>query len=351
MKFAVLTSGGDAPGMNGAISGVVRAALARGHAVLGIRDGYTGLLERAVQTLDLPAVTGIAKYGGTVLGSAREPRMRCLDGVLEARAALDELGVDGLVVIGGNGSLAGAHAVAGSRCKVLGLAASIDNDVGHTRMCIGVDTAINTIVEACDRITDTATAHRRVFVVEVMGRKSGFLAMRAGLAAEAEVILQAESAQPREEVMAHIRSVIRKAFSPERAKRRVLVIRAEGARVSTPELVEGIRRILPEEAPGVSVRETVLGHLVRGGRPSQADRVMAQRLGFGAVLALESGLDDVMLGWDVPGDHGASTSDNRVRAVGLESVLEETQRLLDGTSPVAAARLALLQKAEGILAV
>lgn len=350
MRIAVLTSGGDAPGMNGAVSGVVKAAVAEGHEVVGIRDGFTGLLERSVEPLDLRTVTGIAKLGGTVLGSAREDRMRTPEGAARARSSLEALRADGLVVIGGNGSLTGASTLVGGRCRVVGLPASIDNDVGHTRMSIGVDTAINTIVDACDRITDTASAHRRVFVVEVMGRQSGFLAMRAGLAAEAEAILYGESKLSSEEVLERIREVVRRSFDPVRRKRRVLIIRAEGASLGTRELVDGLARILPEDAPGVSVRETVLGHLVRGGRPSQADRVMAQRLGFGAVLALQAGLDDVMLGWDVPGDFGEPTTDNRIRANRLGDVIEETGRLLAGTSPVAEARLGLLRKVEEIMA-
>lgn len=352
VRIAVLTSGGDAPGMNSALSGAVKAAAVRGHDIVGIRDGYTGLLDGRSEPLDLIRATGIIQMGGTVLGSAREPRMTKPEGREAALAALVKLGCEALVVVGGNGSLTGAHllAEASQEVRVVGLPASIDNDIGHTRMAIGVDTAINTIVEACDRISDTATAHRRVFVVEVMGRESGFLAMRAGTAVEAEAILCTENDRPKSEVLERLRGVIRRSFDPSRQKRRVLVIRAEGASISTQELVEGLRAHLAEDAPGVSVRETVLGHLVRGGRPSQYDRVMGQRLGFGAVLALEAGHHGVMLGWDVPGEAGQATPDGRVRAVDFGEVLEETRRLLDGTSPVAEARLRLLQMADEAIA-
>ncbi|RMG15800.1 MAG: ATP-dependent 6-phosphofructokinase [Deltaproteobacteria bacterium] len=351
MKLAVLSSGGDAPGMNAAIRTVVKVGLARGHSVVGVRDGYAGLMEGAFRPLALEEVDGLSGRGGTCLGSARSARFHEAEGRARAAEALAAAGVSGLVVIGGNGSLTGAHHLAREApVKVVGVPASIDNDIGHTRLAIGVDTAVNTIVEACDRIIDTASAHRRAFVVEVMGRDSGFLAMRAGLAAEADAILYAEKKESEDELVERLRGVLRHTFRPGRGKRWCLIVKAEGVKVPTPRLVERLRAQIEEDAPGVEVREVVLGHVVRGGRPSQTDRVIAQRLAFAAVLALEAGMSDRMAAWECPAEVGHPTEDPRVRLVPLAEVLEETRRLLDGTSPVVAARKALLSAAEPILA-
>ncbi len=337
--------------MNAAIHSVVKVAIARGHEALGVRDGYSGLMRGDLQLMGLRDVDGISRFGGTVLGSARALAFTEAKGRAEAARALAEQKVDGLVVIGGNGSLTGAHHFAQeSACRVVGIPASIDNDVGHTLTCIGVDTAVNTIVQACDRISDTATAHRRAFIVEVMGRDSGFLAMRAGIAAEADAILYAERAQTEQQIIDTLRALFRRSFSPERGKRRVLVMKSEGVGVPTARLVEALREHLAEDAPGVSLRETVLGHVVRGGPPSQSDRVVAQRLAFGAAMAIEDGETDIMVGWEVPGGHGTATEDPRVRRVALADVLSETAQLLDGRSPLTQARLGLLAKTEAVLA-
>jgi 6-phosphofructokinase 1 len=336
--------------MNAAVRTVAKLAAARGHEAMAVRDGYSGLMAGTIEPLGVREVDGISRLGGTILGSARAPEFHDKEGRARALAAMDEHRVDGLIVIGGNGSLTGAHMLAQESDKhVVGVPASIDNDIGHTRTAIGVDTAVNTIVEACDRITDTATAHRRAFVVEVMGRDCGFLAMRAGIAAEADAILYAESGQSDDEIVERLRGIIRTSFSAERDKRRVLIIKSEGVRIPTVELCDRLRSHLDEDAPGVSLRETVLGHVVRGGRPSQTDRVVAQRLAFGATLAVEDGATDVMVGWEVPAEAGDATADPRVRRVALADVLSETARLLDGTSPVTQARVALLRQAEKVL--
>ncbi len=352
MRIGVLTSGGDAPGMNAAVRTIAVVGKGRGHEVFGIRRGYEGLLAGDWVALELPAVSGIARFGGTMLGSARSAVFPTPEGQRAAKERLAELGLDALVVIGGNGSLAGAHALAADRpCRIVGLPASIDNDIGHTGMSIGVDTAVNTIVEACDRISDTARAHRRAFVVEVMGRHCGFLAMRSGIAAEADAILYGEDgALSEDELVDRLIEVLRQCFAPDRNKMRALIIKAEGVKVPTRTVVERLQAFLDREIPGVDVRETVLGHVVRGGNPSALDRVIAQRLGFGAVLALEHGAHDVMLGWDVPYDHGQPTKDNHVRTIPIAEVLEETQRILDGTSPVVKTRLALLDAVRHLLA-
>ncbi|MCB9678520.1 MAG: 6-phosphofructokinase [Alphaproteobacteria bacterium] len=351
MRIGVLTSGGDSPGMNAAIRSVVKASIARGHAVVGIRNGYEGLLAADMVELQLNDVDGISRFGGTMLGSARSLYFPTPEGQADARRRVKEAGLDGLVVIGGNGSLAGAHALSDGRpCQVVGLPASIDNDIGHSRLCIGVDTAVNTIVEACDRISDTARAHRRAFVVEVMGRHSGYLAMRAGIAADADAILYAEEGLDEETLVQRLRKLLQQSFSDARDKKRVLIVKAEGVTVPTARIVERLAKFLETDAPGVGIRETILGHVVRGGSPSAMDRLIAQRLALGAVLGLEAGVHDAMLAWEPSEGVGAATRDPSVAIVPLAEVLAETQRMLDGTSASTKARVALLQAYGSLLA-
>lgn len=352
MRLAVLTSGGDSPGMNAALRTIVAAGHQRGHEVLGVRRGYQGLLEGDMGPLDPAAVEGITRLGGTILGSSRSTEFPTPEGQAKAKARLRDAGASGLVVIGGNGSLAGAHLLAEEGgLAVVGLPASIDNDVGHCGLAIGVDTAVNTIVEACDRISDTARAHRRAFVVEVMGRSCGYLAMRAGLAAEADAILYGEQNLTDDAIVERLRGVLRRCFAPGGYKKRVLIVKSEGVSMKTSVLVERLGRHLADDAPGADVREIVLGHVVRGGSPSATDRVIGQRLGYAAVLALESGRSDVMLGWDVPGGFGEKTGDPQIRVIPLAEVLAETSRLLDGTSPVIKRRMAMLAQVEDLLAI
>ncbi len=351
MRVAVLTSGGDAPGMNAVVRTVAVAGSARGWQVLGVRRGYDGLMKGDVIPLEFDAVDGITRLGGTILGSARCAPFAAPEGRAQASARVRELGIDALVVVGGNGSLTGAHLLAqGHPCQVVGLPASIDNDIGHCGLAIGVDTAVNTIVEACDRISDTARAHRRAFIVEVMGRQCGFLAMRAGIAAEADAILYSERQPSEDDLVAKLRDVLRRCLGPTGRHRRALIIKAEGVAVSTARLCERLQAHLHEDAPGVDIRPTILGHVVRGGNPSAMDRLIGQRLGYGAVLAVAAGLTDVMLGWDVPEMVGVATPDPYVRIVPLEEVLTETVRLLDGTSPLVRRRIELLSQVEDLLA-
>jgi 6-phosphofructokinase 1 len=355
MRIAVLTSGGDAPGMNAALRTIAVAGAQRGHSVLGIRHGYHGLLQGDVTALDYAAVDGITRSGGTILGSSRSAEFPTPEGQKRARARVAELGIDALVTIGGNGTLTGAHLLGTGEsprpCLVVGLPGSIDNDIGHSGLAIGVDTAVNTIVEACDRIADTAQAHRRAFVVEVMGRACGFLAMRAGVAAEADAILYGENNMSDDELVARTRTVLQRCFAPGGHKKRALILKSEGVKMSTHALVERLAVHLREDAPGVDIRETVLGHVVRGGNPSALDRMVAQRLGYGAVLACEDGAHDVMLGWEVPGGFGDKTPDHSIRRVPITEVLAETARLLDGTSPVIRKRMELLRQVEDLLAI
>jgi 6-phosphofructokinase 1 len=349
MRIAILTSGGDAPGMNAAVRAVAVIGAARGHEVIGIKNGYAGLLANETRPLEADSLEGITRQGGTILGSSRCLEMMTPEGLARAGDALVKLGVEGLVVVGGNGSLTGAHALRTAPVKIVGLPASIDNDVGHAGLAIGVDTAVNTIVDACDRISDTARAHRRCFIVEVMGRNCGFLAMRAGIAAEADAVLYGEAGLDESLLRARITKVLERCFRKDRTKKRVLIVKSEGLPVPTPRLAELTRELLVPIASGVDVRETVLGHVVRGGAPSALDRTIAQRLGFGAVVGLERGLTDVMFGWEPPFGVGRETMDPSVRVIPIEEVLAETSRLLDGTSPVILRRMEMLREVEEVL--
>src|SRR5262249_2196985 len=187
------------------------------------------------------------------------------------------------------------------------------NDIGHCGLAIGVDTAVNTIVEACDRISDTARAHRRAFIVEVMGRHCGFLAMRAGIAAEADAILYSERQPSEDEVVARLRDVLRRGLGPGGKHKRGLAIKAAGGAAATARRRGRLEARAQEDAPGVDLRPTILGHVVRGGNPSAMDRLIGQRLGYGAVLAVAGGAHDAMLGWDVPEQVGRETADPYIR--------------------------------------
>jgi len=352
MKIAILTSGGDAPGMNAAIHSLVKVGIARGHETCGIERGYQGLMNGLIRPLKLTDVDGISRWGGTMLGSSRAPKFTTDLGRRRAAEILAQEGIEGLVVIGGNGSLTGAHLLAPiASCPIVGMPASIDNDIGHCGMAIGVDTAVNTIVEACDRISDTARAHRRAFVVEVMGRQCGFLAMRAGLAAEADAIIYRENSRSEEEVFRALREMLSRSFSPARDKKRVLVIKSEGVEIATSAICETLRQHALDEGLDVDVRETVLGHLVRGGSPSAADRVIAGRLAYASIGALEAGMTDCMISWEPPLSAGEATADPRVGLVPLADMITETKALLSGTSPTTEWRQSLLGRVEELLAI
>jgi 6-phosphofructokinase 1 len=293
-------------------------------------------------------VDGIGPLGGTSLGSARSARF--LDAAFRAKAVEQLRSVDaiGLVVIGGNGSIAGAHALA-QECDipVVTIPASIDNDIGLTREALGVDTALNTIVDACDRISDTARSHHRAFIVEVMGRDSGYLAMAAAVATAADAVLLPEQARGYDDLIDAVSDCVRRSFSADRNKRRVLVIKAEGVPVPMHILVDEVEADLA--GLDVEVRGTVLGHLVRGGNSSFRDRLLAGRFGLVAVEAILAGRSDVMVGWNLT-DVGDPTSDSFVRVFPIADVLEETAALLDGTSPVTMDRVRRLEAIQGVLA-
>ncbi len=350
--LALLSSGGDSPGMNAALRAAAKTCAARGVTLLGVRDGYEGLIDgRMVEVvpgpcalLGEPGLDVLGSQGGTVLGSARSARFREAAGRARAADALRSAGVEGLVVVGGNGSLTGAHALAREHgVRVMGIPASIDNDIGCTALAIGTDTALNTIVQACDHVDDTARAHHRAFVVEVMGRACGYLAMASAVAVGADAVLFREQKRDDDEIVRAVAGVIQQGFS--RGKRRVLVIKAEGVEIPCTRLVRRVEELLGQ----VEVRAVVLGHIVRGGHPSFLDRMVSARLAFGAVMGLLEGATDEMVAWNAPLPGGISTQDGSVKRFPLERVLQETAALEDGSSPVMARRLQLLQQVEGVL--
>ena len=357
-RIAVLTSGGDSPGMNAAIRAVAKLAAGQGIRVFGSLEGYDGLIDGRFRELTKQMSDGSISVdvevdtaggqGGTLIGSARSMRFRETEGRVTAVKQLKANELEGLVVIGGNGSLTGAHFLAKEHAfPVMGIPGSIDNDIGCTATALGVDTALNTIVEACDRISDTARAHRRAFVVEVMGRDCGYLAMASAVAMAADAVLIREQGKSEEQLMLDIAGVIRGGFA--RGKRRILIIKAEGVSVPCTRLVRVTEEHLKAEIPSVEIRATVLGHVVRGGNPSYQDRAVAGRLGFAAVTSLLQGATDEMVGWLPPVSGGVPTADSSVVRFPLERVLEETRTLIDGTSPVTRRRIALMERAAGVL--
>jgi 6-phosphofructokinase 1 len=287
-KIAVLTSGGDAPGMNAAIRAVTRGALARGWQVLGVRNGYAGLLADTMDALQARNVGGIIQSGGTVLGSARCPEFAEPPGRARALDNLRRRGIDALVVIGGNGSQSGSASLSREGYPVVGVPSTIDNDLYGNDVSIGCDTAINITLEAIDRLRTTASSHQRAFAVETMGRNCGYIALMAGIAGGAEVIALPES----ELTPAELAERLRAAY--QRGKTHALAVIAEGAKCGVHKLMEyyGAHR----KSIGFDLRVTRLGHVVRGGIPSAADRVLATRLGAAAVAALGEGEQGVLVG-------------------------------------------------------
>lgn len=287
-RIAVLTSGGDAPGMNAAVRAVVRTGLAKGWEVFGVRRGFAGLIAGSIIPLGARDVGGIMQLGGTVLGSARCAEFRTVEGREKALAQLSAYGIEGLVVIGGNGSQSGSYALFQMGFPVVGVASTIDNDLVGSDVTIGVDTALNIALEAIDRLKVTASSHHRAFLLEVMGRECGYLALMAGIAGGAEVTLIPEAETDPEDVAAELRSAY------ERGKPHALVVVAEGARYNAARLDEYFR--LNQERLGFELRVTVLGHVQRGGAPGAFDRLLATRLGAAATDCLARGEYGVLVG-------------------------------------------------------
>jgi len=287
-RVAVLTSGGDAPGMNAAVRAVTRGALARGWEVFGVRNGYAGLLGDGIEPLAARDVGGIIQSGGTVLGSARCPEFAEPAGRAKALSHLRGRGVDALVVIGGNGSQSGSASLAREGFAVVGVPSTIDNDLYGNDVSIGCDTAINVTLEAIDRLRTTGSSLQRAFLVETMGRNCGYIALMAGIAGGAEVI-----ALPEQEIApAQVAERLRAAH--QRGKTHALVVIAEGARCGVREIMQYYEQ--QGESIGFDLRVTRLGHVVRGGAPGAADRVLATRLGDAAVGCLARGESGVLVG-------------------------------------------------------
>jgi 6-phosphofructokinase 1 len=287
-RIAVLTSGGDAPGMNAAIRCIVRTGLGYGWEVFGVRHGYSGLVSGDLVPLGARDVGGIMQQGGTVLGSARCPEWTTVEGRQQGLEQLARRSIEALVVIGGNGSQTGAHALLEMGFPVVGVASTIDNDLVGSDITIGVDTALNIALEAIDRLKTTASSHQRAFLVEVMGRKCGYLALMAGIAGGAEVIVIPEIVEDPE----HIADTLRAAY--ERGKPHALGVVAEGAKYNAAALVAYFQE--HHQRLGFDLRTTILGHTQRGGTPTAYDRLLATRLAAGATAALLRGEVGVLAG-------------------------------------------------------
>lgn len=275
-KIAVLTSGGDGPGLNAVIRSVTRQAIYQGVSVYGVSWGYKGLLNKEIRELSSRDVGGIMGYGGTILGTARCPEFKEEQVRRTAIRHMNQFGIEGLIVIGGNGSQAGALALQQMGFPTFGIPASIDNDLDGTDFSVGVDTTLNTILDAIDRIKDTASSHQRAFLIEVMGRNCGYLALASGIAGGAEMILVPEKEGPD---MAAISDVVEEAYI--RGKRHCIIVIAEGWKPGTKAVADYLSS--HREDLGFDVRVTVLGHVQRGGRPSVFDRIIATRMGAYAV--------------------------------------------------------------------
>lgn len=287
-RIAVLTSGGDAPGMNAAIRAVVRTGIYRGWEVYGVQLGYQGLIDGKIIPLSARDVGGIIQRGGTILGSARSLEFKTKAGQLKAIRTLNQHGIEALVVIGGNGSQTGSYALHNLGFPVVGVASTIDNDLYGSDITIGVDTALNIALEAIDRLKTTASSHQRAFLVEVMGRDCGYLALMSAIAGGAEAVVIPEVEVDPEEIAQRLIQAY------ERGKAHALVVVAEGARYNAEGLAEYFKQ--HHERLGFDLRVTILGHVQRGGNPSAYDRILASRLGAGATEAIERGETGVLVG-------------------------------------------------------
>jgi 6-phosphofructokinase 1 len=292
-KIGVLTSGGDAPGMNAAIRSVTRAALDKGWEVVGVRHGYAGLMSGEWKPFERSSVGGIIQQGGTILGSARSEEFKSEQGRKRALHNMAQAGIDGLIVIGGNGSQTGANALHQMGFPVNGVASTIDNDLVGSDITIGADTALNIALEAIDRLKVTASSHTRAFLLEVMGRGCGYLALMAALAGGAEMAIIPEFPDPPAKVL----RVIEQAYTKN--KRHAIIVVAEGAADVDPELsLAALLKFLTphKETLGFELRGLELGHLQRGGAPTAFDRILGTRLGAGAVDAMAEGKTGFLVG-------------------------------------------------------
>lgn len=283
-RIGVLTSGGDAPGMNAAIRAVVRKAIYHDVEVFGIRNGYQGLMDGNIESMNVGSVGDIIQRGGTILFSARSEKFKTEEGQNLAIEQLNKYEIDGLIVIGGDGSFRGAQKLTAKGYPCIGVPGTIDNDIAGTDFTIGFDTALNTVIEAIDKIRDTATSHERTYIIEVMGRNAGDLALWAGLSGGAESIVIPERKDDFDEVIERLKR------GHDRGKKHSIIVLAEGVGSG----IEYGERI--QEATGLETRVTVLGYIQRGGSPSAQDRVLASRLGAKAVEILLEGKAGRMVG-------------------------------------------------------
>ena len=284
-KIGVLTSGGDSPGMNAAIRAVVRCGIDRGMTVYGISRGYEGLIDGDIREMDSASVGGIIHRGGTVLGTARSERFMTAKGQDKAVSVLEAFGIEGLAVIGGNGSLTGALELDKRGIKIMGIPGTIDNDLGYTDYTIGFDTAVNTVLDDISKLRDTSSSHGRTTLVEVMGRNCGDIALRAGLAGGAEFVMIPERDYD-------IGDVCRKILEgAARGKKHSIIIKAEGSKLSSQEVVDKI-----SEITGKDTRMVVLSYLQRGGSPTSDDRILATMAGAKAAELLYDDADSKAIG-------------------------------------------------------
>lgn len=291
-RIGLLTSGGDAPGMNAAIRAVVRSGIHSGLEILGIRYGYEGLINGTIFKMEARSVANILQRGGSILGTSRSPDFKTAEGRRRAFEKVMEFGIDALIVIGGEGSFKGAYEFTKETgLKIIGIPASIDNDIYGTDYAIGFDTAVNTAVDAVDKIRDTAMSLERVFFIEVMGRNTGFIAAEVGLACGAESILVPEVTVDSEEIVSIIRE------SERKGKKCSIIVVAEGDESGGAiKVAEKVKKELK-----IDPRVTILGHIQRGGSPTAKDRTLASRLGYEAVNALLSGKSGGIVG-EIKGD-------------------------------------------------
>jgi len=287
-RIGVLTSGGDSPGFNACIRAVVRMALHYGWEPWGIRNGFEGLIRGEMEALTSRSVSNIIERGGTVLGSSRSAAFSAPRGLREALRHLNEAGLDAVVIVGGDGTMRGARALAEAGFPTVGIPGTIENDVCGTDLSVGVDTAMNTALDALDRIRDTASSQEQSFIVEVMGKQSGYLALMVGIAGGAEMVCIPEVEYTVEDVSREV------ADAYIRGKRHCIIVISEGARPNLGEISEHLRA--NEEETGFRVRVSTLGHIQRGGSPSAQDRLLGTRFGAAAVEQLRQGNSGVMVG-------------------------------------------------------
>lgn len=287
-NIAVLTSGGDAPGMNAAVRAVVRTGLDKGWTVFGVQHGYAGLIADDMIALGARDVGGIIQQGGTILGSARCPEFQTAEGRVSALKVLNKNNIDAVVIIGGNGSQTGAYELSRMGFPVVGVASTIDNDLYGSEVTIGVDTALNIALEAIDRLKTTASSHHRAFAVEVMGRDCGYIALMAGIAGGAEFVVIPEMEVDPENIATRLLADYKK------GKAHAIVVVAEGAQYNAARLQAYFQE--HQERLGFELRITILGHVQRGGEPTAFDRLLGTRLGAAANEQIAKGETGVLVG-------------------------------------------------------